>query len=182
MSGKVNSHYSIAQQPGKLKTWARKTADKLLKDSRGLMRNKGQKPLFLLYYCGMSGIALSTALASELNSRGPRCRVGMVYIRKENEKSHGYRMEVHGVMSNARNYALLPVFVDDFIESGDTFEWCRSVMASDEHYMTFHLKTLARIYNYTGIEENGPHFQTLFALTKILKARRLIMDNLLTGE
>lgn len=112
INAQYNSHYSRAQQPGPLMKWSLDAAQELV-----LMFSAGEYKDFypVLVYTGMSGIATATALSLAIGDE--RLRFGMMYVRKEGEKSHGTGVETCNVETN------LPIkfiFCDDFISNGDT--------------------------------------------------------------
>ena len=99
----------------------------------------------VLFYCGMSGVSLATGIATELHytSEAP----AMIYVRKKDDKHHhGNPIEVcynpntypplynegwnkkdgyTGIdFKNIDTDKLLFFFVDDLIESGNTFKHC----------------------------------------------------------
>ena len=105
------SHYSKAQSPKEMYSFAKKAAKALIEWAD----KNNYHPV--LCYSGMSGIATATAISIALHNKRPSFEYGMIYVRKENEKSHGFRTE----MANADCGVL--VFVDDFIDSGDTMKY-----------------------------------------------------------
>jgi hypothetical protein len=118
----VSTHYSLAQKPIEMMTQAKLWASAIRKWSR---KNGSAIPIFM--YSGMSGVASATALALALH-RGDRknkspFQFGMMYVRKKGEKSHGEPVE-HDLKQHADDQSFwdraVPVFVDDFICSGDT--------------------------------------------------------------
>jgi adenine/guanine phosphoribosyltransferase-like PRPP-binding protein len=107
------THYSFGQRPELMHEWARDTA-KLV---RKFARSKKTKSV-VLCYTGMSGISHAVALSLALY-RLPKSKleVGMVYVRKDNETSHGREVEVsEGITEND-----VFIFVDDFVASGSTY-------------------------------------------------------------
>lgn len=104
-----STHYSLAQEPPMLIAWAREAAEKLIAATP-----EGSAPI--LCYSGMSGVAHATALSVALYNRG-HTNFGMVYARKENEKSHGAPVEK--CISHVEGNRVL-VFVDDLIDTGAT--------------------------------------------------------------
>jgi orotate phosphoribosyltransferase-like protein len=110
-------HYSYAQKPEKLSKWA----EAMAKD----IQEKGiTNPI--LVYRGMSGISAATAISLELYRLG--IEVGMFYIRKDNEQSHGE------IFTHSYEWtAAIPenpcfIFVDDFIARGTTWKECLRIV------------------------------------------------------
>ena len=71
----------------------------------------------LLCCMGSSGLAITTATALRLDAED--YKFGVMYVRKEGEKSHGNRVEWGNVVGMDMKDAQA-VFVDDFISSGTT--------------------------------------------------------------
>lgn len=84
----------------------------------------------VLCYTGFSGIAAATMITAYLSDMG--VRVEQVYVRKPGEKSHGGKIEFSN--RNLGSHAV-PVFVDDFVDSGKTHERVRQAL------MDFHNET-----------------------------------------
>lgn len=106
----INStHYSNSMQPDELA----KIADDFSKQLVHLF----PKSSFVLCYSGMSGISSATILGLKLREVGRLA--GMMYVRKERESSHGISVERE--WWHVRYRAIQPIFVDDFISSGETF-------------------------------------------------------------
>lgn len=100
------SHYSLAQKPKQLLKWAENIAiDIYLREI--------QYPV--LVYRGMSGISAATALSLQLHILG--IDHGMVYVRKDEEQSHGRLIEREPFNND---YDPTFIFVDDFVSSGAT--------------------------------------------------------------
>lgn len=110
------SHYSLAQKPKELLKWAEAIAvDIYVREIR----------YPVLVYRGMSGISAATALSLQLHILG--IQHGMVYVRKENEDSHGDEIEREPFENDNPTF----IFVDDFISSGDTKSKClRKIMVN----------------------------------------------------
>lgn len=105
------SHYSLAQKPKQLLKWAENIAvDIYLREI--------QYPV--LVYRGMSGISAATALSLQLHILG--IDHGMVYVRKDNEDSHGDSIEREPFNND---FTPTFIFVDDFVKSGETKAKCR---------------------------------------------------------
>lgn len=103
-------HYSYAQKPYMLKPWAYEEATSLIELNYSHI---------VLVYSGMSGISAATALSLALYERSKDH--SMIYIRKSNEVSHGESIECENFYS-LENATFL--FVDDFIQSGTTRDYC----------------------------------------------------------
>lgn len=103
-------HYSHAQKPYLLKSWANTEAERLI--------NLNYSSIVLVY-SGMSGISAATALSLALYERSKDH--SMVYIRKEFETTHGESVECESFY-NLENATFF--FVDDFIQSGATRDFC----------------------------------------------------------
>lgn len=110
MRNLIMSHYSLAQKPKQLLRWAENIAiDIHLREI--------QYPV--LVYRGMSGVSSATALSLQLHILG--IDHGMVYVRKDNEDSHGEPIEKEPFADSA---PLTFIFVDDFVKSGLTKQKC----------------------------------------------------------
>ncbi len=81
----------------------------------------------VLCYSGMSGIASATMMGYFLSQRG--LKVGYIYVRKSDEESHGTPIETS---SNGSIDYGVPVFVDDFCDTGSTLLF---VMKSVRRYV-----------------------------------------------
>lgn len=109
-----STHYSFGQTPALMDNWARTTAKLVRKFAKSKKSNK-----VVLCYTGMSGISHAVALSMALHRlRKSTLEVGMVYVRKEYEDSHGRKVEVS---TDLEPYDLF-IFVDDFIANGTTFD------------------------------------------------------------
>lgn len=83
----MSTHYSDAQKPKQLRAWSIKNAGFLISHWR-----KTEK-VAVLAYRGMSGISSATALTMALDAKRTKMPYIMVYVRKENEDSHGHPIE-----------------------------------------------------------------------------------------
>lgn len=113
-------HYSYAQSLTHLREWAEQVAKQMIDPMCGQMG-------FLLCYQGMSGVGTATALGLALEGRG--ATVGMVYVRKHNEQSHGSRtaeVSIDKLLDRIVHRVEL-VFVDDFVCTGETFDRVRKI-------------------------------------------------------
>jgi orotate phosphoribosyltransferase len=104
----MSTHYSFGLEPTKLAKWAKDMAKSLTQK-----RKPGQS--YVLCYSGMSGISLATALALEYAKKDKT--LGMMYVRKKGEKSHGCTVESE--MRDTKKNVMF-VFVDDFVSTGET--------------------------------------------------------------
>ena len=110
---RYDTHYSKSMSPKYMSVWGKSAAVEL---ERCMMADAGFRPV--LVYRGMSGIAAATAIISNLEAEF--CdRVGMIYVRKDHEDSHG-RDDIE--VGNPDTLQNNPTFVvcDDFIDSGYT--------------------------------------------------------------
>ena len=114
------AHYSLGQRPLLLASWAKKAATQLRKT---LEKEFGPDARPIFVYRGMSGIAHATALSLEWERRSRswmrQLPGSFAYVRKPNEKSHGCEVEFE-IAPNLDNAPIIPVFVDDFVSSGET--------------------------------------------------------------
>lgn len=126
----MGTHYSKAQDPAYMTEWARTAYTQLT----GLWEGKKDR-VPVLVYSGMSGIASATVLSLVLHKHG--VVFGMVYVRKVGEQSHGYGIEHHlPELWSSEGYARLePVFVDDFISTGETMRYCISRLKEERGNM-----------------------------------------------
>lgn len=135
------SHYSLAQEPLLMIPWAKKIAYKI--DAK--YRNSPILPV--LIYRGMSGVAHATAVSLMYTLETGKT-LGMIYVRKSNEKSHGSSIEYDSdfiYRENNPNKIDL-IFIDDFISSGETFACC--------------LEAFAREFKRMKIEKNEVFYTT----------------------
>lgn len=117
------THYGHAMRILELSDNAREMAEAF----RSFMSERGNQPVAICYR-GMSGVATATALMlailrTESEDHAVLPLITMVYVRKEGEKSHGFEVEFSKQdrklpLSCLEGMAL--IFVDDFIDSGDT--------------------------------------------------------------
>lgn len=114
----MSTHYSKGQTMNQLVDAATVLSERV--HNEYLKTNK--IPLFV--YSGMSGIASATAIALYYY----QCydyQVEMIYVRKENEKSHGSSIEISN-RELLRSSDIQPYFVDEMICGGDTLKYCIS--------------------------------------------------------
>lgn len=119
------SHYSCAQKLNKLKRFAEYSAAEIARNIKGKDNYR-----YALVYSGMSGIALATAVSLELLTVY-NVYIGMIYVRKQNESSHGDNIET-SIDLDTENLRL--IFIDDFIESGETLVY---VLNKVSHWRAF---------------------------------------------
>jgi len=116
----INTHYSRALHGASFYSTAMMIAEDLIEAFEST-----KKGVPLLCYTGLSGITSATMIAYFLNDN--RFPVHHAYVRKVGEKSHGCPVESDNFTKHAKR--IVPIFVDDFIDSGDT---ARYVMTSIE--------------------------------------------------
>lgn len=119
MNENYTSHYGRSLQPGKLFPWAAAMAESIR--AKFFAPDVPERIYPILIYTGMSGVTTATAIMAHFVQEHAKARIGMMYIRKENELSHGSRVESSlsdGIFSNEQ----IPVFifVDDFVDGGLT--------------------------------------------------------------
>jgi hypothetical protein len=119
-----SSHYDCSQELKKLNRLAASRAAELIKR---FTKKEYRGFIPMLVYSGMSGIAFATAIGIHLEKA--KARYVMAYVRKKNENSHGEKIEYTSLGAD-RKYQL--VFVDDFICSGDTFNYVISRCVASE--------------------------------------------------
>ncbi len=113
LDGASTHNYSLSQSPRRLGEWA--------SDVAAMIKESGISPV--LVYSGMSGVSAATALSLALHPLGVNYH--MCYIRKENEVSHGVKIEHTFVgWDDKIPEGFTLVFVDDFISSGTTMKYC----------------------------------------------------------
>lgn len=115
----LGTHYSIGQNACELRDWAYKAAEFIHN------RYGGAESLVCFCYRGFSGISMATALAMVYSIKYD-IQLNLMYIRKENEKSHGAPTELS--FDENENQILECVFVDDFIDGGGTFCQTKSIV------------------------------------------------------
>lgn len=116
-----STHYSQAFNPDVMKNWA-KTALPLIKAAISL---KFPDHIPVLLYSGMSGVSHAMYLSNLMHTR--RFKHEHIYIRKKREESHGQPVEYSSFKCDdfkKQKYVL--VFVDDFISTGSTVNFCLS--------------------------------------------------------
>ncbi len=121
------AHYSPAQKHEKLAAFAESAANYLLERFPSLHAGVNEwHDAPLLIYRGMSGVATATAVAQHM-WRVHGIELHMCYVRKEDEVSHGGACESDLDWEYWRRggdgaIRFTPVFVDDFVSSGNTLK------------------------------------------------------------
>jgi len=124
-SNSYNTHYGTSMNAEEMNTWAKNATKNFKKHLR-----KNKDSFYILCYRGMSGISAATHLTTALTLKG--VRHALLYVRKENENSHGSEVERFGMQKyNSDNDVPVYVFVDDFIDSGSTM---REVFKQVQNY------------------------------------------------
>lgn len=141
--GVGTTHYSLALDTEELHKWAENMALKVAKKTAEL------GPMTLCY-AGMSGTAHATALALACHRLDPDMCVGMVYVRKEEEQSHGLPLEYSYPANSHKHF----IFVDDHISSGNTFKRVKG--AVEKRWPNANVFTIALIFNegYSAMRYN----------------------------
>jgi orotate phosphoribosyltransferase len=111
-----STHYSKALNPTLLYRAANQAAEDLVAKAAGKR--------IVLVYSGMSGVSFATALSIAVETQY-NVEVDMIYVRKENEASHGRKVEHSLGVFQTPSFI---VFVDDFISSGATAYRCRKAV------------------------------------------------------
>jgi len=111
------THYSMAFDLNRMQTLCNEAAFKLNE------YQKENKCDIVFVYSGMSGIATATALAHYLYC-GYDIAAHMIYVRKENDINHN-GSNVEWSDNDLKYHKAVVFFVDDLIESGDTFNHTR---------------------------------------------------------
>lgn len=125
------THYGSAMNLIWLRNNSRKVAQILLE--------KFPTKKFIFCYSGMSGVANVTALMLALLDRDASKAFGLVYVRKEEERTNSDNREEWSINNDALPISadeIILVFVDDFICTGATLE-----------------RTLLALHNSTSIIE-----------------------------
>lgn len=122
----ILTHYGASMRP------------KVLAVQAGQMALKFTEKFFdtndkiVLFYSGMSGVAAATALTTVVNcvTEGPVPSISaMVYVRKAHEMSHGQRIEISIIDEFKETDNIIPIFIDDFVCEGRTFEYVKREVA-----------------------------------------------------
>lgn len=127
----IGTHYGNSMNAPVLYPWAKRMASDIV---RKYLRNK-KNILPILVYRGMSGVTTATAIMAAIPAKY-RTDIGLIYVRKENEESHGTMVEHTTNIDYANIGQVEPViiFCDDFIDSGATMV---ETMAAVVNYFNF---------------------------------------------
>ena len=106
-----STHYSLAMD-GDILGYAQEAADKIGEIT------SGHPERALLVYTGMSGTSSATAIITLQLLVGKKSQ--QIYVRKENESSHGRTVERNHFHVDRDIHCL--VFVDDSVQSGKTLK------------------------------------------------------------
>jgi len=111
----IGTHYSYAMNPRVMTEWANETADRI----KCLLNNIKEHPI--LIYSGMSGINHAAYLSRSLYERD--VNFDQFYLRKNEERkeTHGNAEELSSFHIHCE-YGVIYIFVDDFIDRGNTFK------------------------------------------------------------
>lgn len=110
----IDTHYGIAMA-NRIGDWAQAMAEDI-----AYLCIDEPTAFPVLVYRGMSGVASATALSIFLNKTGTVH--GKLYVRKDEEKSHGSSVEASDLFEMDSGQTPLYIFVDDFIDRGGTLE------------------------------------------------------------
>lgn len=108
----MGTHYSLAQNSRSLRNWAYDAAEFIH------AKYSGVENMVCFCYRGFSGVAMATALSMAYAVKYD-IQLNLLYVRKFKEKSHGSPSELNFDDNETRIEEC--VFVDDFIDSGETF-------------------------------------------------------------
>lgn len=120
-----NTHYSRGLDPEYMRIFGGKYAEEL----DGLYGPEGERcgRFPVLVFSGMSGTTHAVSISQAMVTNH-----GMIYVRKENEQSHGRTCEIHGFEDFEGDETDIDwIFVDDFISSGAT---AKHVMRTIQKY------------------------------------------------
>lgn len=130
----IGTHYGNSMNAPVLYPWAKRMASDIV---RKYLRNK-KNILPILVYRGMSGVTTATAIMAAIPAKY-RTDIGLIYVRKENEESHGSKVE-HTVNIDYANIGQVEpviIFCDDFIDSGATMVETMTVVVSYFNFSVF---------------------------------------------
>lgn len=147
------SHYSLAFRPAILNKWADAAATQVIAQSWTKL------PVFI--YSGMSGIVTATAVSLAIARLSSSFPYAMMYVRKPGEESHGNKIEYEHINSQQHYtspFDTTPVFVDDFIATGDTLLRCLAAYQQDA-FTTVEISSIFVLLS--GSYGNGPGLETL---------------------
>jgi hypothetical protein len=146
----MSSHYSQAFKPSFI-SQCYNAAELIVNDFRHY--GKGYP---VLCYSGFSGITAATMIYVYIKDMG--MRVEQIYVRKPGEKSHGGEIEFSN--RNIGSQAV-PVFVDDFIDRGETHERVRQALIAHHNKTERHLphyEPWSGFFFLSDLEEIKPIF------------------------
>lgn len=143
----MSTHYSNSMSPKLMHSSMVTAIEELLP----LLKQLDAVPVFV--FTGFSGISNATVLSHLLSIKHDIPHY-MVYVRKENERSHGSPIEhnyfdMETVRPNAKR---LIIFVDDHIDSGKTRERCITEflkLVIDSTYRFHNMKFHDNVYQLT---------------------------------
>lgn len=136
MTAIIGTHYSLGQAPAAMWNAASVLGEKI----RTASHETGEIPV--LCYTGMSGIATASAISLWLMVNHPEFLFYMIYVRKEEEQSHGSRIEHNFPYIDDSNhvqfagYKFCLAFVDDLVCSGKTRDYVFTRIREYQSYMT----------------------------------------------
>lgn len=148
----MGTHYSTCFNVQAMMRWAKDVADEIKNYSQ-------EHDLYpILVYSGMSGISHATYLATYLKTNFTH-----VYIRKNEEKSHGKQVE-HNIdeyffYSNSQYDKFnkdncFIVFVDDFVSKFNTFNHCIKYLSKEDWIEDVdNIKIMFALYSMTHLRE-----------------------------
>ena len=141
----MTTHYSQAQKSERLLNWADAASKKIHENCN--MRHP------VLMFSGYSGSATATALMLAYY-RNYGVELGMMYVRKPNEDSHGHSVEENITSRTGdKNKLRWYIFVDDTISSGKTYRYTVHKAARYLNHIGFKLEypssLLTGMYNDT---------------------------------
>ena len=163
------SHYSrVTNDTERLKGFAEWAAGIIAR------QHIGANPILL--YRGMSGCVTATAVRLELHKLG--IEVATVYIRKETDH-HGDTLEWQTQQKDGYDSAYqwfkevtrTWYFIDDFIETGETFETC---LAQATRY--FKMPTIKNLFTLTDHGEAYDHRSYVYEYQKECGASRAELE------
>ncbi len=97
---------------------------KMVKDFLSIASRDLDKTEHVVLICmGSSGAIVSTIFYNALQKKYDNLRINICHVKKENEEAHGER--VSGFYTKGKT---LYIWVDDFIESGETIDMCIGVI------------------------------------------------------
>lgn len=104
------THYGSSMDAFYMSQWGRKMAACVSE-----LIDAGKYPI--LIYRGMSGTTTATSIAVSIKEDHQH-QFGMMYVRKENEKSHGGKIEYSNL--STANREIVWILCDDFLSTGNT--------------------------------------------------------------